>query len=339
MRCYAADSFEGLISDGDAVRRIKSMLRYIGFPPVCEMLVMLIALTPLPRSSPVFQAATKQRWSFLENLTAWDIFYHIALVMINSEDHCMCSSYIGAEQHSSAAAQLLQDLIEKLSLEDIGEACLQSIGQSSAFLELLFDCMIKKDVDSGVRRSCARILAFLLRRAAEPEIVCFVASANNGPPTADNVPNRLFGLRERITNFMRDRINDLNETLLAFDEITDEEQSGVKYSSYEVKRPFSALRLFLVEVLVLCVESEDSSASMISLELWKKLIAWCLRYSNNNIYHALFYRLVFAVLRYALLCTTKIDGLTYCWVLFLKARARDPSKTLVSKGQVCVFSN
>lgn len=61
--------------------------------------------------------------------------------------------------------------------------------------------------------------------------------------------------------------------------------------------PFGVLRQLLVEVLVLMVESDETVASMISLDLWKSLISWSLRYANNNIYHAVFYRLIFAVLR------------------------------------------
>lgn len=303
LRCYPAEVFEGLVADGSLAERLTNLLCYVGFPPVCEMLVMLVALTPLPRTSPVFLASVKQRWAFLEEINAWNLFYRIAVVMVEAESACSCASYVSADQHSTAAAQLLQDLVEKLSLEDTGELCLLPIGQSAAFLELLIENMVKADGEVGVRRSCARILAFLLRRAAESEIVCFVANGNNGPPTASYVPNRLFGLRDRIIGAVRARVPDITHALLLFDDPaahasdSAEGEQAIKYSSYQVKRPFSALRLFVVEVLVLCVESEETVAALIPVDLWKKLIAWSLKYAHNNVYHALFYRMVFAVLR------------------------------------------
>lgn len=298
LRCYPAEVFEGLVSDGGVLDRLSAMLRYIGYPPVCEILVMLIALTPLARTSAIFQASAKQRWAFLEQLNNWNLFLRIAKVMV-APNMCVCDSYVNGDQHSTAASQLLQDLVEKLSLEDTGELCLQTVGSTSALIDLLVDNVVSTQVNDGIRRSCARIIAFLLRRAAEAEIVCFVASANNGPPSASYVPNRLHSIRDKIIMYVRDRMLDIVQSLLQFDDVAGNEDSlPVRYSSYEVKLPFSALRLFLIEVLVLCVESEETVAAIIPLDLWKKLIAWTLRYPHNNVYHALFYRLIFAVLRY-----------------------------------------
>jgi hypothetical protein len=45
-------------------------------------------------------------------------------------------------------------------------------------------------------------------------------------------------------------------------------------------------------------ESDEIVAGMLPLDLWKLLVSWIIVYAHNNIYHALLYRLVFAVLRY-----------------------------------------
>lgn len=72
----------------------------------------------------------------------------------------------------------------------------------------------------------------------------------------------------------------------------------VRYSSYEVEYPFTSLRALIIEMMVLLIESDESVAAMLSTEMWRLLISWALKYAHNNIYHALFYRLIFAVLRY-----------------------------------------
>jgi hypothetical protein len=175
-----------------------------------------------------------------------------------------------------------------------------------------------------MKRSAARLICFLLRRAAEVEIVCFVppaATSNNNNNNANNgpqptyLPNRLYALRERIVFYIRQRLDAIMNVLVNYDAIynldtataaatnnssnAEDNNSKGTTSNNSNKRspPFGVYRQILVEVLVLMVESDETVAAMIPVELWRSLISWALRYANNNIYHAVFYRLIFAVLR------------------------------------------
>jgi hypothetical protein len=257
---------------------------------------MIVAFTPISRSSQLFIVSEKARWEFLQELNKWNLLLNLTNATVSPAQVCRCTNDISDDQHSTAACQLFQDLIEKVSLEDTGDLLLATLGQDSAILDKLVDAVVGKNIASGIRRSAAKIICFLLRRAAESEIVCFVTTSPNIPPTTTFLPNRLFALRERIVAAIKTRVEDLTATLLAFDEISGT-GSSIKYSSYEVKKPFSTLRLLIVEIIVLTVESDETVAGLISLEVWKNLIAWTLKYANNNIYHALFYRIIFAVLR------------------------------------------
>jgi hypothetical protein len=299
LRLFPAETFEGLVLDGQLEERMVNITRFIGYPPVCELLVMLIALTPLPRTSPTFGACAKNRWTFLEEINKWNFMYNMAKVICDPESLCICDSYVCADQHSTAAAQLLQDLTEKLSLEDTGDLLLLPYGQNSALIDLLLDCVVDFKVDAGYRRSAAKFICFLLRRAAESEIVCFIPAAQpNLPPTETYLPNRLYALRERIVIFIRNRMQDVMRSLLEYDDEKEENLDTASLgSSSSSRKPFGALRQYLVEVLVLMVESDETIAGTISLELLTLLISWTLRYAYNNIYHAVFYRLIFAILR------------------------------------------
>jgi hypothetical protein len=301
---YPGEAFEGLTSDGLLFERMTNITRYIGYPPVCELLVMLIALTPLPRTSPVFGLSSKARWVFLEEINKWGFMLNMAKVVCSPQAHCICDSYVSADQHSTAAAQLLQDLTEKLSLEDTGDLLLLPYGKDSVLMDELVDCIIDTERDAGMRRSAAKLICFLLRRAAESEIVCFVPGASpNLPPSATYLPNRLYALRENIVIFIRKRMEDIMQAILTYDgpvpvSTAEGSTAADSPSSEPAKRPpFGVLRQLLIEVLVLMVESDETIASLISLDLFKALITWTLRYAYNNIYHAVFYRLVFAVLR------------------------------------------
>ncbi len=76
-------------------------------------------------------------------------------------------------------------------------------------------------------------------------------------------------------------------------------KEATKYSNYDVAKPFTSLRAMAVEILVLMVESEETVASsLLTPDTWKLFISWVVTYAHNNVFHALFYRIVFAVLRF-----------------------------------------
>jgi hypothetical protein len=222
-------------------------------------------------------------------------------VIAKPDQYCALNSFVNADQHSTAAAQLLQEILEKISLEESGETLLHPIGSSSAIIDMLLDGIVKPRVlpVDGLRRSCARMICFLLRRAADMEILCYNHHPNGAPPTATYVPNRLFNFRESIVNHVRARLGDVLTMLYGYDSFNHDCKSPNKYSAYEVAKPFTSLRAMAVEIIVLMVESEETVASsLLTADTWKMLIGWVIAYAHNNVYHALFYRIVFAVLRY-----------------------------------------
>ena len=263
---------------------------------------MIIALTPISRMSQMYSSSLKNRWQFFEQMSQWIFMLKLTEVVVNPEDVCCCDSYVDAEMHSAAAAQVLQELVEKLSLEDTGELLLQPLGCTTSLLDHLVDAAIDTSAAEARRRSAIKLLCFLLRRAAEPEIMCMLAPSPGGQPMPSVVPNRLFQLRERIICHIETRMPDVFRVLIAYGAPADgaDGQPAVAatvYSVYTVEQPFSSMRLLLVELLVLMVESDEAVSIDMPVDLWRQLIAWTLKYAHNNIYHAFFYRILFAVLR------------------------------------------
>lgn len=67
LRNFPTDVYEAMYNDGKLPERMTAMLRYIGHTPVSELLVMIVALTPLPRSRQLYMMSAKSRWTFSNN--------------------------------------------------------------------------------------------------------------------------------------------------------------------------------------------------------------------------------------------------------------------------------
>jgi hypothetical protein len=308
LRCFPADVYEGVCGDGKGAERLNSLLRYVGHAPVGELIVMLICLTPVARMSQAYIVSSKNRWQFFEQISQWILMLKITEAIVDPETNCVCSSNVDAEQNSAAAAQVLQELIEKLSLEDTGELLLQPLGYTTELLDHLVNSTLNIHLHESRRRSAGRLLCFLLRRAAEPEIMCLMATQPGAAPAATVVPNRLYPLRERIIIHMESRMSEIFDCILAYNtaerlqlqnEFSPLGPGPINFSGFSVEQPFGSLRALVVELMTLMVESDENVGNVFPLELWKTLIDWSLKYAHNNIYHSFFYRLIFAVLRQA----------------------------------------
>jgi len=276
------------------------MLRYIGYAPVHEIFVVLLALTPIPRNGQLYNSCARIRWNFLEQLRDWTFMLRITEVITRAEDFCFTGSYISSEAHSTAGAQLMLDLIEKFSLEDTGDLLLQPLGFNTSILDQFINTSVDSTRDDNIRRSACKLICFLLRRAAEPEIICIVNTAPGTPPQQTSILNRLYPLRERIVLYIETKLPEIFESVINFKSSTlstVESYVPIKYSGYRIKQPFTSLRASLIELIVLMVESDEAVAASISVELWRDYMTWTVKYGFNSIYHALFYRLIFAVLR------------------------------------------
>lgn len=77
----------------------------------------------------------------------------------------------------------------------------------------------------------------------------------------------------------------------------DEKSEAVAHPGYEVERPFTMLRYVLVGVILEIVNRDPQQLDVLPVELWKVLCSWFFRYPHNNLYHSVFYKLVFKALR------------------------------------------
>lgn len=289
------------------------MIKYIGYAPVGDLFVILVALTPVPRSSSLYAVCSANRWKFFEGLSKWVFMLRLANVVVDPSSHCHTNEYVTPEQHSSAAAQTLIELIEKLSSEDMGEILLQPLGHTASLLDGFVDMGTRNvpgenEPDSETfftsRRVSLKLLSFLLKRSANEENMCFI-SGPMATPVPTLVPNRLHPLRGILVEHLVTRVQDIQRSLLDSCPLTKasagvERSEPVAHPGHVVRDPFTSHRAHLVELLVLLVEASEGASKKLSVDMWKSLIWWNFEYAHNNIYHSMFYRLLFTVLRYVL---------------------------------------
>lgn len=306
FRCYPLEFLEGMCSEGRGAERVLMMLRYVGYPPVMEIITMILTLFSVNKHSVAYENCTEIRKRLFHDLREVRFVSSLVDAIVDPEKHCFCGDFVDGEAHSSAASHLFQELVEQLALEDIGETFFQPFVQDSSVLNNLIEAAVHGASPDCLRSNACKFLSFLLRRAADPEIV-FVVMGNPGSPPAQNcIPNRLNPFREKIVLHLESNLSLMLISITQFSNNHHPSHSlnsnphvnGVKYPGHFVRNPFTTLRSNLIEFVVLMVESDEAVAATISVELWKDLIDWSLKYAFNSIYHALFYRLVFSVLRY-----------------------------------------
>ena len=230
----------------------------------------------------------------------------IAEVVVRPKEFCCMKDGVSLEEHSSCAAQLLQELSEKLSLEDTGEILLQPLGHTPEILDYLVFTGVNPNIVEPIRRASLKLLCFLLKRSAEPELLCMVSTPGREQPIPMCVPNRMYHLRPLMVEHLSAIVGEVFRILVYFDstdgihpeKLAQTKIIPTKHIGYLVTKPFGTMRLLLVEFAVCMVEASNSVAPTIPTEFWSVLMTWILRYAYNNIFHAYFYRLIFAVLRY-----------------------------------------
>jgi hypothetical protein len=290
-----------IISDGLVEERMQRLIRYIGFPPVGDLLAILIGLTPLPRTSPIFISAIGSRRRFFEELADWIFLLRLTEAVVRPAEFCITSETVPTNQHCSAAAQSLSEIVERLSNDDLGGILLQPLGYCSMIIEGLLIAGTESigasaDLTSVTcRRASLKFLSFLLKKSANEQNMIYLSGGGNNPPIPTSIPNRLHQFRAMIVDLFLDHIPLLEEAL--FETTLEAPSSAVNHPGHACLVPFSSHRTQLMELLVLVVEASPPSAQNFSINLWKLLIGWNFEYSHNNIYHAMFYKLMFAVLR------------------------------------------
>ena len=212
-----------------------------------------------------------------------------------------------------------------MSVEEEGEVFLSTIAESlpstatnkegETLTGRLVDILTDDKAEVYQRKYCTKLLEFMLKSAGEPELYRSIGGGGASiGGYQEPVQNRLLPYRDSILFAIAPKLTHILHAALNFDPTSastksDAEggaslpqtvfmQGPIALPTFEVAVPFSTFRLAIIELITLVVECDTLTASAaFDKEIWAKLIQWCVEYSHNNVYHALFYRLVYYILR------------------------------------------
>jgi hypothetical protein len=204
--------------------------------------------------------------------------------------------------------QLFCDLLEKLSLDENAEILLQPLGSSPAVVGALIDAALSPDKSESIQSSCLKSLAFLIKLSADPEVVVFTSVPSALTLVPSSVPSLLHPLHARIINMIETQMNRITDALAQYSSTSSPDPGSgsgsgslasqvYAHPGHKVEVPFGWRRILLLEVVVRLAESKASICAFVDARLWRVFMSWITTYPHNNLFHVLFYRLFFVLLK------------------------------------------
>ncbi|CAN0391565.1 unnamed protein product, partial [Ectocarpus sp. 12 AP-2014] len=201
LRSYADEVFETLGRSRESLERhLGPMLRWAEYSPVSETMVKLLTFPSVggavAGAAVNYQTSAPSKWRLYSGLADWRFLLRVAENIFDRE----CS-----DSYASACADLLLEVVDRLSSDDNGELLLQPIG----YCKELVDGLAAMAVDQGLplerRTDSARTLLGITQKAADANIVFVNArtSMYDSHPTTTVVPNRLSSVRELLHEQLR----------------------------------------------------------------------------------------------------------------------------------------
>ncbi|CAN0128954.1 unnamed protein product, partial [Phaeothamnion confervicola] len=206
-------------------RYLGPMLRWTEWPPVCETFVKLVALSGNGSGGPngsgggpngsgsQYQSSPPGKWKLYSGLAEWRLLPLLARGVTAADQ---------SPAHASSCADLLLEVVDRLSKDENGELLLQPIGHSPEFIDGLVDAAIgTPTAGSGAaaggsgggglerRTDAARTLVGLVEKAAEENLVCNPGRVMAFTTQNNTVPNRLNSVKPLLHERLQARFADL----------------------------------------------------------------------------------------------------------------------------------
>ena len=289
---------------------------------------MLVALTPLKMTT-AHTSTHRLKKEYYDQLSKSNLLQLITDIMGSPQDFMTFPFYpFSSDHYASSMSQLFCDMIEKLSLDEFAESILQPLGASSSLLDTLISSSLSSLKNESIHTSSLRCICFIVKLSADPEVVVFSHAPTGGMLLPTSVPSVLHPMHDRMTGFIERRLPELIDAILAYPPSINDFQNGltngtvvepVAHPGYKVSHPFGWRRILLLEVINRLVESKASGCAHFTPSFWKQLCGWIAEYPHNNMYHVLFYRIFFVVLKCVhLICfflyRLKLYLTTHCFV-------------------------
>jgi hypothetical protein len=295
LRCYADSVFLVVGSNAKSVKRyLGRMVKCLEFPPVAETLVKMVCL-PSMNGQGHYKITPINKWKTFESLAEW------RLLLVLAEEIFDRHPPAASPEHVTAAADVLIELLERLCTDENGELLLQPLGHTYELVNGLMECALDASAPRSQRCDCARVLVAAARRSGEQHVPIsgMMYGQGFGMGNAAMCVNQFKGVRPLYINRLNGHFTALCDAIVAEGSPPGAgSHHEVCHPGYTVAVPFSYLRLQLVTLLVELVAADHKRLGKLPLPLWRLLTQWFFQYPFGNLYHGVYYRLVFQTLRH-----------------------------------------
>jgi len=275
--------------------RMENIMRFIGHEPVANLTRILLtepALQP-------YTSVPDHMAGFLSCLGSWGVIKHLSRIICEPAAHCVITDAFREKEHVQAAIETLVVLLDRLHLTDPSES-LSGLGEATELLERLVAIAIDPTYQNRLRQMCLHFFCDLLRGSSFYMHVVYVTDDTNKAPQQKFIENKL----HRKYSYFVDAASAQMVTVLSY--LMDSpgakgaagaEEDAVKHPGSYAVPPFGALRLQLLTFVAAVVEASPAVCENLTAAYWQQLVRWVEQYPHNDIYHSLFYKIFFSVLR------------------------------------------
>ena len=284
------------------------ILQHVECPPVGETASNLICPPPATFnqrhwSQRSYEASHEATFAYYRALSQFRLLGVIVTHVIAPEH---------TDAHALAAADLLRELLRRLSINDHGEILLAPLGHCPEVLGGLLDCAIatdNPDVTAARRTACMDILVAVLQSCMEDEIAGPAAGPYEtfGGTTTNMVRNRLANFSPEILDIFRPRFVTLCDIIASEhrrwlrqkQQVADGTELGtiVRHGSFKVPAAFSHYRICVIGAVVTMAQANVDLLKQVTTDVWRALVSWFIELPHCNLFHNLFFTFLMTVLR------------------------------------------
>jgi len=261
---------------------VLSMLEFLDESPVSAALGTILFF---PMRLTVTESERKRKLSHF--LSTFQFIKQIVIRMGYSDNTALASS------------DFLFRIIDECTRVESSEVITSTMeNPNDCLVDWVFQVLYLKGSHQGnaQKASCFKVLLALLTKSAPKEFEVPVTTGNFYTNATQKTPNGLADIHDIVRDKIVNNLTKISELLIS----SVNKCPGVSFGKYQVRHGFPSMRLGALEVMYEAIrELEDLTEPLQKLPpgLWRVMIDWFFDFSHNNVYHAIFYKLVVTVLK------------------------------------------
>jgi len=193
------------------------------------------------------------------------------------------------QPYAQFAGEFFIRLLDKLSSHELSGILFISLCRTPFFINGLFSAILASETPAIQKQTCVRVLRDLLFKSSEK----MYEQADFSRP----LPNMLSAIHDKLHQYAKCFVPDLCNLLIEI-EGKKWENPVLSLPSFSVRRPLGLYTFSLLEILSDLIATTPDVLINVPPQTWRVLLSWFIEFSHNNLYHGLFYRIFWTLIRF-----------------------------------------